>query len=501
MEGAFLFALVGLGLLRPATQPEASSDARGFNLWLALLNALICAAYAPSLAINFQYQDWDFRLASSAIHSWHDAAALFTRPQADGFYRPLTFLSLWLDYLIYGDHTWGYHLQSIALHILNCILVLVLARTLGFAERIARWAAVLFAVAAVNFEPVLWPAARFDLAATACTLLACIFALRYLRGGHARTLAFSGIALMLGILNKESAYCFPLVIGCLVLSGAGLRPANLRPANLRPRSLSLAVVTLLSIGVMLRLRLAVLRGVGGYAPAAETGSPHFVFNLKTLSSLFTKLPVAFFGINSSVTLPLWLIAAIAVLAIVMVAAILGGARAARQDMVLLLCAVLSAVPTLNIINWIGEPMQQARYLYTPGVWLALFLASVLSRVSRSAVLLALWAAANLAGLEHNLNVYRTTLAQTRAIGERVRQDGIQTPDVRSIHVEGLPEQPNGVFFAGSEIISQLKAAIPGAVILSDSQCADLSYRWNAPATDLVREPLPASCPNQPQPLR
>jgi hypothetical protein len=485
MEGAFLFALIGLGLLSPAESalPSASSHRLGFYAWLALLITLVGAAYAPSLAVNFQYQDWDFRLASSAIHSLHDTVELFTKPQADGFYRPMTFLALLVDDRVFGNHAWGYHLQNIAFHIANCILFLILARTLGFAESVARWAAVLFAVAAVNFEPVLWPAARFDLTATACTLLAIIFALRYLDGASASTPAFSAIAFALGILNKESAYCLPLVLGCLILFWRKW------PVS---RVLRLAAVTFLVIAVMILIRLAVLRGVGGYP-----GSPHYAFTLKTLISLFTRLPVGLFGVNSSVAPPFWLIASIATLGGVMIAAVIAGARVSRPDLVLLLCALLTALPTLNIINWIGEPMQQARYLYMPGIWLCLFVASVMSTRKSAIPLLALWAAANLAGLEHNLNVYRTTLAKTEVIAERVRRDA--SPGVRTILIRDLPDQPNGVFFASSELITQIKSAIPDAVIFRDNNeaCPDLAYRWNPSTTDLVREPMPAFCPSPP----
>jgi hypothetical protein len=494
MEGAFLLALVALGAALGGGSPTpVSSEAarRGFNLWLTLLICLICAAYAPSLAVNFQHQDWNHRLVSAGIRSWQDAGNLFTKPQIDGFYRPLTFLSLWADYRVFGDRGWGYHLQSIAFHIVNCILLLVLARTLGFPERVARWAAVLFAVAAVNFEPLLWPAARFDLIATAFTLLAFTFALRYLNGAPARTAVFSAIALALGILNKESAYCFPLVMGCLVFL---IRPLPVRKA------LNLAAATLFTICLLLFVRLAVLRGFGGYAITEK--NPHFKFTVKTLTSLFTRLPVGLLGINTAaVNLPGWWISTTAVFAVVLVAAVMAGARASRRDMVVLLCALASAIPTLNIIIWINESMQQARYLYMPGVWLALFAASVLSRCARgwAVALLALWATVNLAGLEYNLGVYQSTLAKTQIISERVREDFSQTPGARTILIQDLAEQPNGVFFGGSELISRIQSALPDAVIVrhdgesADGGCPDLWYRWNPSTADLVREAQPASC--------
>ena len=91
---------------------------------------------------------------------------LFSRPQADGFYRPLTFVSLWLDYRLFGTAFTWYHAQSLVLHIVNSLLAARLAGSLGFGRTASLWTGLLYAAAAVNFEPVMWPAARFDLLAT-----------------------------------------------------------------------------------------------------------------------------------------------------------------------------------------------------------------------------------------------------------------------------------------------------------------------------------------------
>jgi hypothetical protein len=125
-------------------------------------------------------------------------------------------------------------------------------------------------------------------------------------------------------------------------------------------------------------------------------------------------------------------------------------------------------------------------------------------------LLTLWAAVNVAGVEQNLGVYRATLAKTKIISERVRDDYSQTPGTRTILIQDLPEQPNGVFFGASELIDRIQTALPGAAIVQrdgegrngqardgqavDGGCPNLWYRWNPSTSDLVREPLPASCP-------
>jgi hypothetical protein len=60
--------------------------------------------------------------------------------------------------------------------------------------------------------------------------------------------------------------------------------------------------------------------------------------MKTLISLFTRLPVGLLAVNATVSLPVWTIASIAVFSGVLVAAVMAGARASRRDMVLLLSA-------------------------------------------------------------------------------------------------------------------------------------------------------------------
>lgn len=61
-----------------------------------------------------------------------DLVHLFYERQADGFYRPLTYISLLTDYRLFHGTLWAYHLQSIGLHILNAWLLVRLAAALGF---------------------------------------------------------------------------------------------------------------------------------------------------------------------------------------------------------------------------------------------------------------------------------------------------------------------------------------------------------------------------------
>ena len=77
-------------------------------------------------------------------------------------WHPLTWLSLMLDYQLFGNDPRGYHAVNLALHIGNVVLVfVVLSRMTGAIARSALVAA-LFAVHPLRVESVAWVAERKD---------------------------------------------------------------------------------------------------------------------------------------------------------------------------------------------------------------------------------------------------------------------------------------------------------------------------------------------------
>jgi Flp pilus assembly protein TadD len=109
-------------------------------------------------------------------------------------YRPLTWVSLGLDYSLWGMNPRGYHLTSILFHAANAVLVFYLTQqllTLGpktavpgrdLSVRIAAaLAALIFAVHPLRVEPVAWASARNDLLSAFFFLLTVIFYLEYAR--------------------------------------------------------------------------------------------------------------------------------------------------------------------------------------------------------------------------------------------------------------------------------------------------------------------------------
>lgn len=372
---------------------ETNGPPAGWAPSLLVTTLVTVALYAPSVFVNYDHHDWTHRHISADITSLGAALHLFTRPQGDGFYRPLPFLSLWLDYTIFHAHYWGYHLQSIALHVANACFLARLGERIGLQAASARFAALLFATAAVNFEPVLWPAARFDLMATLFTILALLTAQRY-RSQDAvwhSSLGWMMAAFAAGALSKESAFCFPLLL-VLLMPGAAM--------TLR-RWTALMGGTGIVVALAVAARIAIYGRLGGYPQA-----PHFVFHTSSVTAFFTRvLPVPPFALNVSVPLSPWAIAAVAGFAIASCGLAVTCKGWFWRDATLVVAAILSAVPAVNLVNWIGASTQNTRYLYMSSMWIFLMLASVASS-SRSRRWLTVLVVANCIGASHNVAAYR-----------------------------------------------------------------------------------------------
>jgi len=136
-----------------------------------------------------------------------------------GHYQPLTWVTLGLDYLLWGENPWGYHLTSLLLHGVNAALAYVLCLTLlsrakdreitaanATALQVgAVLAALLFGVHPLRVESVAWVTDRADLV---CTLFVLLTVLCYVKAHpvgqktHWRWLGGSLLLLTLSLLSR-----------------------------------------------------------------------------------------------------------------------------------------------------------------------------------------------------------------------------------------------------------------------------------------------------------
>ena len=197
------------------------------------------AVFAPALSNGFV--DWDDSVnVAENIHfrglGWRQIQWMFTTTLM-GHYIPVTWLTLGLDYTLWGMNPLGYHLTNIGLHAANAGLFYLLAlRLLGTATRLtgrtlrlaAVIAALVFAVHPLRAESVAWVTERRDVLSGCFFLLTLLLYLASLDGDdrRRRRIRLASLACYaLALLSKSIVMTLPLTL--LVLDVYPLRRISL----------------------------------------------------------------------------------------------------------------------------------------------------------------------------------------------------------------------------------------------------------------------------------
>src|SRR5213594_3953589 len=198
------------------------TSAQRWVRWLApLLVALFTlAAFLPALQNQFvNWDDKDNFLDNPHYRGlgWTHLRWMWTTHL--GHYIPLTWMTLGLDYLIWGMNPTGYHLTNLLLHAANAVLVyrLIVALVPGVGARAALVGALGFAIHPLRVESVAWATERRDVL-SGLFYLATV--LGYLRFAEAQRegrpwrgwLAASVGCFLLSLLAKAWGITLPLVL-------------------------------------------------------------------------------------------------------------------------------------------------------------------------------------------------------------------------------------------------------------------------------------------------
>ncbi len=476
LNGAFLLAL----LFGNPRDPEGSPRPAPSVIAPAALAMLAALALLLSFTVNPLYDEWNYRGLSSTYQGLGDLAHLFVSKQIGVWYRPVGFVSLWLDYALFHQHVWAYHFQNILLHFANAFLVSILARRLGLIQIAARWAGALFLAASITYEPAMWPSARFDLWAMFFTALALLASLDYLAGQTRGRLWLALACYALAVGSKESGYAFPVLLVLLAIN---------QRFDLR-RLIPLGVGVLLVTGALLAIRHAVLGGAGGYPGNNNAPSIHLSFTFATLRIVLARaMQMSLFSVNLNHSLP-WIMSLVigALVIALAVAAIVGASTTGRQR--LLVAFVLAAtLPVAPLISWLDSNAQHVRYLYMPAAFVAMLAAAALSNTRRPTFLLFVFGVLNLCCGVYNTWVYKTTYQHSAELARAIATDLSPQPAPAHVKIVGMPEEYNGVLFSRFELEYKLEEMLPGVAITFEQtgRCSDPScYLWQPADTSLQR---------------
>ncbi len=125
----------------------------------------------------------------------------------NSLYRPLTSLSLALNYAATGPSGWGYHLVNLVLHLTACLLAFRLGSVVLGHDPRAFVAALLFAAHPVHVEAVANVVGRAEVLAFIFLVGSFLTLRRYEAGGTRRlgSLLLGGMLYLLALLSKENA--------------------------------------------------------------------------------------------------------------------------------------------------------------------------------------------------------------------------------------------------------------------------------------------------------
>lgn len=239
-------------LSSPAPRPS-KPDPLGFGILLSL-GVLVLIAFAP--AFNAMFVSWDdqeilvnnphFRGFGPDNLRWMFSSTLL------GHYQPLTWLSYAIDHALWGMNARGYHATNIAIHLVNVLLVFVLALKLIGCGRsslsggdagstrattrldllAAGLGAAIWGVHPLRVESVAWVTERRDVLSALFLLLSVLAYLRSVEVGKLATRSAGWLfaaAALLGVSLLCKAWGMTLFVMLLALDVYPLRRVAMDP--------------------------------------------------------------------------------------------------------------------------------------------------------------------------------------------------------------------------------------------------------------------------------
>src|SRR5438094_4563251 len=207
--------------------PSALPQRRGFWLVPALIALVTFAAFLPVL--QNQFVDWDDQRNFLDNHhyrglGWTHLRWMWTTHL--GHYIPLTWMTLGLDYLLWGMNPVGYHLTNLLLHAANAVVFFFVVRRLltralsspserGHALALsAGFASLVFAIHPLRVESVAWATERRDVLSGLFYLLTILVFLRACeREERGRGWYWLSVAVfVLALLSKSMVVNLPVVL-------------------------------------------------------------------------------------------------------------------------------------------------------------------------------------------------------------------------------------------------------------------------------------------------
>jgi protein O-mannosyl-transferase len=188
------------------TLPDDPASDKDWYLWAGVLALLVFVAFFPAVTGQYVWDDDRHAGLIQYLQTLDGLKRIWIPLDATAQYYPLTFTTFWLEHLLWGENTAGYHVDNMLLHAGSAVLVWRLLRRLRLPG--AWLAAAIWAVHPLQAESVCWISERKNVLSGLLFFASIWFYLDYddRSGGLAQR----------GRLDKGGAYALSLI--CFVLA-------------------------------------------------------------------------------------------------------------------------------------------------------------------------------------------------------------------------------------------------------------------------------------------
>ena len=181
----------------------------------AILIVLTCVAYWHLFSNGFiDFDDNDYVTKNFVIQKGLTLEGLkyaFTFKDI-GYWHPLTWISMMLDYQLFGLNPTGYHLENLFWHIVNSLLLYHILSRLTGKQWLSVAVASIFALHPINVEAVAWLVERKTVMSTVFFLTVILLYMRYTEKPSIRRYVFVLFTMVLGLMIKSSLTILPILL-------------------------------------------------------------------------------------------------------------------------------------------------------------------------------------------------------------------------------------------------------------------------------------------------
>lgn len=185
-------------------------------LYICLFLAVVVSAvYWPVHKYDFvRYDDNKYVTNNLNIQSGINAKSIrwaFTSGYASNWH-PVTWLSLMLDYKLFGLNAGSYHLINLLFHIINTLLLFIVLNRMTKAMWASAFVAAVFGLHPLHVESVAWIAERKDVLSTFFWMLTMLSYARYTEKSSIIRYTVTLVLFAIGLMTKPMLVTLPFVL-------------------------------------------------------------------------------------------------------------------------------------------------------------------------------------------------------------------------------------------------------------------------------------------------